>query len=70
MASKLYDQIAYNHRTWWDADPQGSAGGWDAAKVQAAVTKGYITQPEADEILATHGHTGAFQAAATTEPTA
>jgi hypothetical protein len=70
MASPLYDTVAGKHKTWWDAVPQGSAGGWDAAKVQASVAKGYVTQPEADEIVATHGNTGAFATAAAETPPA
>lgn len=63
MYSPLFDVIANRHRIWIDADPDGSAGGWSAEKVQTAVPR-YITQAEADEIIATGGHIGVLTATA------
>lgn len=55
----MFSIIAKKHRTYMDADPDGSAGGWSAAQVQAAVPA-FITQAQADEIIATQGHVGVF----------
>lgn len=57
----MFSTVARLHRTWCDADPQGSEGGWDATMVQQAADWGWISQPQADEIIATGGHVGNFQ---------
>lgn len=57
----MFSMVARNHRIWHDAVPQGSEGGFTPEQVQATVAWGWITQAEADGIIATGGHTGAFQ---------
>jgi hypothetical protein len=59
----MFSLVARQHRIWCDADPDGANGGWDAVKVQNAVTLGWITQAQADEIIATQGHVGVLQSA-------
>lgn len=62
----MFSIIAKKHRTYMDADPDGSLGGWSAAQVQASVPA-YITQAQADEIIATQGYVGVFLTAMAAE---